>query len=101
MKVQILIIEDDETPGEKNICGHGMEFEMPNTPQAGDLVTVSHPDQEGETWLVVRRIIWVLDHPGGTTAHRIGEHPIGAVSKAILECEFAVGPYQSEEHKDR
>jgi hypothetical protein len=100
MKVQLLIITGDENAGGQNVLGHGMDFEMPSVPRAGDLVTVSHPDQEGQTWFVVRRTIWSLDHPGAAGPYRADTHPTGAPGKVILECEFAVGPYQSEEHKD-
>ena len=100
MKVQLLIVTPDENAGEKNVFGHGMEFEMPSVPGTNDLVTVLHPDQEGQAWFVVRRIIWSLNHPGAVVPYRAEKHPVGAVAKAIVECEFAVGPYQSEEHKD-
>lgn len=100
MKVQLRIVTGDDTPGGANAFGHGMDFEMPSVPRAGDLVTVSHPNQEGQTWFVVRRAIWSLDHPGVALPYRADERSIGAPGTVILECEFAVGPYQSEEHKD-
>ena len=100
MKVQFLIVANDENVSDKNIFGHGMEFEIPSVPGTGDLVTVSHPDQEGQAWFIVRRTIWSLSHPGAAVPYRAEKHPVGAAAKAILECEFAVGPYQFEEHKD-
>ena len=99
MKVQLLIVAGDETADGRSAFGHGMDFEMPSVPRAGDLVTVSHPDQEGQTWFVVRRAVWSLDHPGAAGPYRADAHPVGAPGKVVLECEFAVGPYQSEEHK--
>ncbi len=101
MKVQLVIVTADESASEKNTFGHGMEFDMPSLPGTGDLVTVLHPDQEGQAWFVVRRVIWSLGHPGLTVPHRADQRPVGTVVKVIAECEFAVGPYQSEEHKDR
>jgi hypothetical protein len=63
MKVQLRIVTDDETASDKNAIGHGMEFDMPSAPGASDLVTVCHPDQEGQAWFVVRRTIWALVYP--------------------------------------
>ncbi|MAF95874.1 MAG: alpha/beta hydrolase [Rhodospirillaceae bacterium] len=94
MKVQFLLFPDEgEEPD------HTLMFELPGVPQVGDCVTISHPGQEGCTNFIVRRTHWDLDHPGLGPSHRAGESVVGTASAVTVECEFAVGPYSSEEHK--
>lgn len=94
MNIQILLIPiDGET------ADHGVIFDMPGVPQAGDCVTIERPGQTGSTSFIVRRTFWHLDSPDVDASHPAGERVVGTTSAIAVECEFAVGPYSSEEHK--
>jgi len=64
---------------------YSMDFEVPAIPRAGDYI--------------VRRTWWSLQYPDteGFTAKE-GEH--GEFRQAAIECEFAIGPFSSEDHKN-
>jgi len=94
MKVQFLLF-----PDEGDEPDHSLMFDLPRVPQAGDLVTISHPGQEGYANFIVRRTRWDLDHPDPKPHQRAGETAVGSISAVTVECMFAVGPYSSEEHK--
>lgn len=94
MKVQIQIIPDEPEASE-----HGLAFEMPVVPQVGDCLTISRPGQAGNSDFCVRRICWVLDYADEGTHHRADETVVGTTNAVVVECEFEVGPYSSEEHK--
>ncbi|NQU61653.1 MAG: hypothetical protein HQ512_11035 [Rhodospirillales bacterium] len=95
MKIQFMLF-----PDEGDEPDHSLTFELPGMPQTGDRVTISHPSQEGCTDFIVRRIHWNLDHPDSGPSHRASEFVIGTTSAVTVECEFQVGPYASEEHKE-
>jgi len=94
MKVEFLLF-----PAEADEPDHSLTFDLPGVPRTGDLVTVSHPGQEGYANFIVRRTRWDLDHPDPETPHRAGEIVVGTTYAVTVECTFAVGPYSSEEHK--
>jgi len=94
MKIQFLFFPDEEDEPD-----HSLTFDLPGVPQAGDLVTISHPSQEGYANFIVRRTRWDLDHPDPEPHHRAGEIIVGTTTTVTVECTFAVGPYSSEEHK--
>ena len=94
MKVQLLLYHrGDEKPD------HRLMFDMPGVPQTGDCITISRPDQAGCTNFIVRRIQWALDCPNTVLPYHADESDIGATSAVTIECELAIGPYSSEEHK--
>ena len=94
MKIELALAPvDEEEPH------HRLVFEMPGVPQAGDCVTISRPDQSGNTEFVVRRTCWTLNtHETGSVQH-VGDSAVGTTSAVIVECEFVAGPFSSEEHK--
>ena len=94
MKVQFLLF-----PDEGDEPDHSLTFDLPGVPQTGDLVTISHPGQEGCANFIVRRTRWDLDHPDPEPRRRAGEVVTGSTCGVTVECTFAVGPYSSEEHK--
>ncbi len=94
MKMQFLLFQD-----ETDKPNHGLMFDLPSVPQAGDRVTISRPGQEGYTNYIVRRSQWDLDLPDAKTSRRAGEIVVGSASAVTVECMFTVGPYSSEEHK--
>ena len=94
MRVELVLAPlDEEEPHQRLI------FEMPGVPQTGDCVTVSRPDQSGNTEFVVNRTCWTLDHPETGSQHHAGDSVVGTTSSVIVECEFVTGPFSSEEHK--
>jgi hypothetical protein len=95
MKVQIRIVSD-----EGKELDPALEFEMPAVPRPGDRVTISRPIQSGSTDFIVRRTHWHLDYPDSGPPHRADEHIVGTTSAVTVDCEFLVGPYSSEEHRD-
>ncbi len=78
---------------------HRLVFEMPGVPRTGDCVTVSRPDQSGNTEFVVKRTCWTLDHPETGSTHHAGESVVGTTTSVTVECEFVAGAFSSEEHK--
>ena len=78
---------------------HRLVFEMPGVPRAGDRVTVSRPDQSGNTEFVVKRTCWTLDHPETGSPYHAGESVVGTTASVTVECEFVAGTFSSEEHK--
>lgn len=94
MKVELVLAPlGDEEPH------HKLVFEMPGVPQTGDCVTISRPDQSGNTEFVVSRTCWTLDHPESGSMHHAGESVTGTTNSVTVECEFVAGPFSSEEHK--
>jgi len=94
MMVQLLLFQD-----ESDAPHHGLAFDLPGVPRAGDLLTITRLGQEGCTDYVVRRAIWDLDYPAEAGGHRAGAAPVGSATAVTVECLFRVGPYASEEHK--
>lgn len=94
MKVEIVLVPiEDKEPHQK------LMFEMPGVPRAGDRVTISRPDQSGNTEFVVSRSCWALDYPETGSIHHAGESIVGSTISVTVECEFVAGAYSSEEHK--
>ena len=96
MKVQIVIIDSDAQ--EQDLIGHGLDFDMPVAPQVGDCLSISRPNQAGSTNLIVRRAHWSLEYPDTAPIPYSGEQIVGVTKSVLVECEFTVGPYASEEH---
>ena len=86
-------------PKEGEEPDHGVAFEMPGVPRAGDHVTIARPGQAGTASFVVRRVHWTLAYPEAPSA-RCGALPVsGTTNSVMVECEFVPGPYSAEEHK--
>ena len=86
-------------PSEDEESHHRLVFEMPGVPHVGDCVTISRPDQAGNTEFIVRRTCWTLDSRETGPIHHVGESAVGTTSSVTVECEFVAGPLSSEEHK--
>ncbi len=94
MRVHFLFGPEDESEGD-----HTLPFDVPAVPQVGDWVSVARPGQSGTAGFVVRRLRWVLDYPEAGPCQPAGREAVGTTNAVTVECEFAVGPYVSEEHK--
>jgi hypothetical protein len=84
---------------------YALEFDLPGVPQRGDYISVTRPGQTGTEDFIVRRTWWLLDYPHKSEM-RVSEPnkelppaPMGAVKQLCVECEFALGPYPSDDHK--
>lgn len=78
---------------------YSMDFELPEIPRPGDYITIRRGEKPYTEDFVVRRTWWSLEYPEteGFTAKE-GEH--GKFRQAAVECEFAIGPFSSEDHKN-
>ncbi len=94
-----MLIQFQFFPDDEEAPVHNLTFDLPGVPEVGDVVTVARSAQEGYTNYVVRRRQWDLEFPDDKPAHRAGEVIIGATAAVIVECNFVVGSYASEEHK--
>jgi hypothetical protein len=76
---------------------YSLLFELPSVPQRGDYISIRRHDQQGTEDFVVRRSWWYLEHPE-TGAYETTRRA-GSMAELGVECEFARGPYSSEEHR--
>jgi hypothetical protein len=76
---------------------YSLVFELPGVPQPGDYISITRPGQQGSEDFIVRRSWWTLEHPetGAVETTRRAGRVVGLG----VECEFARGPYSSEEHR--
>jgi hypothetical protein len=75
---------------------YSLQFELPSVPQPGSYISITRPDQQGTEDFIVRRSLWHLEHP---TTGAYGEGETGTMWELGVECEFARGPYSSDEHR--
>ena len=75
---------------------YSLQFELPSVPQPGSYISITRPDQVGSEDFIVRHILWHLEHP---TTGAYGEGETGTMRELGVECEFARGPYSSDEHR--
>jgi hypothetical protein len=70
---------------------YSIPFEIPELPRAGDYIYITRPDQKGTENFIVKRTWWNLtfDEKTGT----------GSQTDIWVECEFALSPLSSENHK--
>jgi hypothetical protein len=94
MRVHVAFI-----PSDHEALDDGLDFDMPGVPQPGDRITIQRPGQEGSADFIVRRAHWTLEHPVCGPLPRAGAGVVGSARAVTIECEFAVGPLSSEEHK--
>lgn len=76
---------------------YSMDFELPAIPRAGDYITIRRGEKPKTEDFLVRRTWWYLRYPEteGFSAKE-GEH--GEFYQAAVECEFAIGPFSTEDH---
>jgi hypothetical protein len=78
---------------------YSLDFEIPSVPQPGDYVSIKRPGQQGTIDFIVRRTWWHMEYPSDAL-YGDPDNPIyGSVTGIVVECEFAIGPYSSPEHK--
>jgi hypothetical protein len=75
---------------------YSLQFELPSVPQPGSYISITRPDQQGTEDFIVRRNLWHLEQP---TTGAYGEGETGTMTELGVECEFARGPYSSDEHR--
>ena len=80
---------------------YSLDFEMPSAPTAGDCICIRREDAEkpGYETFVVRKTWWFLEFPDSKPAHFGDQAPAGQTAQVMAECEFARGPYMTDEHK--
>ena len=92
MKVNLAFV-----PPEGGDVEYSLQFELPSVPQPGNYISIIRPDQVGSEDFIVRRILWHLEHP--TTGAYGEEGETGTMRGLYVQCEFARGPYSSDEHR--
>jgi hypothetical protein len=93
MKVNLAFV-----PPEGGDVEYSLQFELPSVPQPGNYISIIRPDQQvGTEDFIVRRILWHLEHP--TTGAYGEEGETGTMRGLYVQCEFARGPYSSDEHR--
>jgi hypothetical protein len=92
MKVNLAFV-----PPEGGDVEYSLEFELPSVPQPGNYISITRPGQLGAEEFIVRRILWHLEHP--TTGAYGEEGETGTMRGLYVQCEFARGPYSSDEHR--
>jgi hypothetical protein len=92
MKVNLAFV-----PPEGGDVEYSLQFELPSVPQPGNYISITRPDQQvGTEDFIVRRSLWHLEHP---TTGAYGKGETGAMRELYVQCEFARGPYSSDEHR--
>jgi hypothetical protein len=94
MKVNLAFV-----PPEGGDVEYSLQFELPSVPQPGSYISIIRPDQQvGTEDFIVRHILWHLEHP---TTGAYGEGETGTMRGLYVQCEFARGPYSSDEHRQK
>jgi hypothetical protein len=78
---------------------YSLDFELLGVPQPGDYISITRPEMTGTVDFIVRRSWWHLDYPSNAPYKSSNDTTCGKMKSIVVECEFAVGPYSSEEHK--
>lgn len=86
---------------------YSLPIMVPAVPREGDYISVLRsgkpPSDErymGTETFIVRRVWWNVDYPdNGKMVHEAGTEPTGT-AEIWVECEFAIGPFASQAHKD-
>jgi hypothetical protein len=84
--------------GEAEYC---LDMNVPEVPRPGDYITISRKDAtaSGTEDFIVRRSWWHFEYPDSKLSHSGDDTAVGKVTGITVECEFARGPFSSEEHK--
>ncbi len=85
---------------------YSLYFEIPGVPQPGDYIQIVVDGETGTSDFIVRRTWWTLKHPNVDwptfTDITKGDVPpayVGLTHRVTVECEFAKGPFPTEDHK--
>lgn len=78
---------------------YSLDFELPGVPQPGDYISVTRPGTEGMADFIVRRCWWQLSYPNDELYRDADSQTKGKVEYLLVQCEYALGPHSSEEHK--
>jgi hypothetical protein len=79
---------------------YSLQFELPSVPQPGSYISITRPDQQvGTEDFIVRRNLWSLEHPTTGAYETESTRQAGAMRELWVQCEFARGPYSSDEHR--
>jgi hypothetical protein len=76
-----------------------LDFDLPAIPRPGDYISVMRPNQSGTEDFIVRRTWWTLKYPDAPTVQTSTTLVRGTTEDVVIECEFARGPYSSDNHK--
>lgn len=71
---------------------YSLPIDMPEIPRAGDYISILRPGQKGTESFLVKRTWWQLSFDDTTKK--------GSTQEIWVECEFALGPYNSDDHKN-
>lgn len=84
---------------------YGLTMELPALPRSGDYISIkregppTNTEFSGSEDFIVRRVWWYCSYPDdGKYTHLVGNEPIGT-AEVNVECEFALSPFSSEDHK--
>jgi hypothetical protein len=70
---------------------YSIPFELPEIPRAGDYISIQRSNQAGTENFIVRRTWWNLEFDEAAKT--------GTCTEVWVECEFALSPFASENHK--
>ena len=70
---------------------YSLPIEMPEIPRAGDYLSIMRPGQSGTENFIVKRTWWNLEFDESKS--------VGSTSEVWVECEFALSPLSSDNHK--
>lgn len=70
---------------------YSLPIEMPEIPRAGDYLSITRPGQSGTENFIVKRTWWNLEFDESKS--------VGSTSEVWVECEFALSPFSSDNHK--
>jgi hypothetical protein len=76
-----------------------LPFDLPSVPNAGDYISIMRTGSYGFENFIVRRTWWQLEYPKTADFQVEGQESIGKLKELWVECEFAYGPHDSENHK--
>jgi hypothetical protein len=83
---------------------YSLEFDLPAIPQPGDYISIRRPiksakEVPGTCDFIVKRTRWWLDYPDNDLYKQADDDTHGNVTEIVVDCEFALGSWSSEEHK--
>lgn len=70
---------------------YSLPIDMPEIPRSGDYISISRPNQKGVESFIVKRTWWNLEFDA--------QKETGTTKEIWVECEFALSPSSSENHK--
>jgi hypothetical protein len=94
MKVRLVFV-----PPGGGEADYSLTFDLPSIPQPGDYISITRPDTLGTSDFIVRRTWWYLDYPDNALYETEESSTTGSVKQMVVECEYALGPHPSDEHR--